>query len=1725
LIPLQGIQSLYDQFRFVEAYRLSAAYWTEGTKLDRFSADELILGARLAARLGGSRLQRWLYRAAREREPTSPRVRYFTSHLRRGTLLDELRDREKKPLLDTDDPELQSSWLAGNAVLWASMRDFARAHECIERAKRYACKDGWVYGCESDVLGMEDRWDEALTAAETGWKVSQGAPYLAQSLGQSLVNLGRAREAAERLGIVADSCESYEVVVAACWHYTALADTLEGEERNAVVLRARALTERLPSLAPLADRESRSLFGRIQLDLAQLADDHEQMERSAKEVRSPFYQRVVENLRKHPGKPRIRLPYRRELQRHVTCLPTALASALGSMGVNVSADEMAAAVTYGGTSDWAAAEWLRTRGLEVRGFIVTPEIASTLIRNGIAFVLSLEADDFAHAVAIVGLDEAAGTLIVHDPNHFRTTEYLLDFLGPEAPLGPRGIAAAPLEKARLLDELLPRADVEVIAAWMSYHRALQLHGATIASAFVTDIGGKHPSHPVTRLLQATEAAEDGRTGEALAVYQELLNEFPSNPTVRARLVWTCRTLGNMALVRDTLESVVERSLLPGVESRQEWRHPPSGYVSQYADLLRFSAATRGRARALLYGVIRREPRCAEAWHVLGDMLWHEPDFEGALLAYRLASCLAATHEHYAGTYCQSLGIRGRIDEGFAWLEERVRAHGESPRAAGAWIRWIAALEEWGRPERAIAACEEAVRTHENEPGLLSYATTFFARMGRWEDAESLLARLEGSGHPALFHEAAVDVHVLKGDLGDAVRHAEAWVRESPLSSRARQVLVDQIAARDGNDAALERVERWRSENPGHDGFEELSSTYLPLTNAPSWRKKFLLRRRLKRNREDGWAWRELVSSYLQDYGSANGRRRIRLRQRIEAVIAECERTAPLDPSTLRAKALWSQLNGRRAEAVALWLESIDREPGTPFGYRNALDCASSFERKERVQVWRQLERLLLAYPGRLQVAREAIQLAAERFGIAFAEEAVTRWKEVRPEDPEVTEAAADLLLEYGHGRTGAERALAMLEPAVKRYPFHLALRFSLLQAYRKLGRFPEAEEVVREIVRRHPSNGTALVQLAWIHELAGRGDDARRVLEAAIPRDSQNVELTNALVQIHVRNRRLDEAQRVVEETRGRLPGNLYWMGRSIRSLLQCGREEEALRMAREGVTMFPQGAYLWYLLGDTLEHVQRLTAQGEIERSFRRSLELNPSLFDAADRLAMLLVNQRRFEEAEVICQNSAKRMSDPSSARGRLAWIHRQQGHKEAALEEMLKTLEAAPWYQWGWHTLMEWLTEDCAWARAIELLRTIPPEICSYASLLKERLTLLEKAGFEDGDLDLEWQQLLSDFSEDVPLHLDRHDALHDQRRFSEAAEVLRKIERLDPNDPFLCARLVDVLVREDKGEEALDVSMRVLFARMERSDWPASFAWDRLRNEGFGRRAFQRMNDSLNQGLRPTPQALFLWASCALDPEGIETPGQAPRPFWRTWFPDSGARKVLAILEGEEYASWRDGRYVARLLQSLCDYGYDDLVVQYWRNHREEVEGDVEAWGLTGRALLRMGRKQEAREFLASWRDRPGVGTWILASYVACFSGVRAESLHKVRSICAEALAELPYDNGTRYLAHVEAEACALLGDQEAFRASWEKRRALFGGVPLQGELFPEDREYLRETIPAMVRFLEQDDRVQYAVERWGLWWRSAFGDVRSRPWGRALTQVPLLFWLFLILAMSGLIVNL
>lgn len=1705
---IEQVQDLYDRHLYLDAYALTADLWQPSTDIQSLLIDQLVLGGRLAARLGGMRLSRRLLREAFHRNPDNPRVRYFARHAKfpRVRLLDELLTFEAQSDLGGDDPEVRAAWYGSYAYTWAALRDFARAHECLTRAHSLFPDDGWIWSCESNVLGMEDRWDDAFAAAERAWELDPGAPYSISAVGTSLLHLERVQEAADRVAAAAESTQSFQVVVEACWYQCAGAETLEHEQRRERLEKARFFADELLRLAPLADREARAAMARAQLDVAGVADDRPAMERWSTQLRSPFHRQLLKNLQKNPGGRRIRLPFRRIVQKYQTCVPASVAVALSASGGAISAEQMASAVTFGGTYEWSAADWLRTRDFHVRFFPVTVEVAKRLIEHQVSFVVSWEADGAGHAVAVVGFDEGAETLLVHDPGFFRQTEYLLTVLNRDAsPLGIKGMAVVPKERASELNALLP-VESAVMEAAQEHQKAIALHGPGAARQIVVQMKSAFPTHPGTLYLECLQHLQDGHVGQALQGFRELLGRFSNSPHVRVGYLSACRALGNSALIRETLKDIVEKGVLPGLKAQQDWVYPPERYVCEYADLLALSAGTRDQAESMLHALIRRQGNSAAAWHNLADLLAQKRDMAGALLCYRLASCLSNTDDHYACAYADALADVNRIEEGFRWLEERVQRFGTASPAVSTWITFIAALEDHGYPERAIAACKEALARHSGSPELLWFAVPFLARMGDWELAEQSLSQLQSSCKSSAFHQASVHFFRMRGDLKRARESAAAWVRELPLDMRARRAMLELIAAQEGAQSALRTAADWMRENKGHDDFEQLYCAQVDNVGDTKWKKYLVLRRRLKRNPEDGWAWREAGFCALQQYEVADGKQQQRLERRISHLLTECDRTSKDEAATARAHALWAENRGDWPDAIAKWRDAIKLEPTGFYSYRRIWDCSARLDHAERDRLWQEIEPLLLNSPGHLRIAREVMGLLAERFGLLKAQAVVGSWVMARPSDPHVVQAAADLLIERGHGRSDALRAAEMLKPAVERYPYHSGMRFSLANAYRRAGQDAAAETVLSEVVRRHPDNAAAMLQLAWIRHRKSDALAVHKLIESAFAINPRNPDVLDARVQMLIERGHFGEACAAIEEGLQHMPENVYWRGRAVALFQECGAEAEAVKAARTGVEVYPRGAYLWLLLGRTLNDLRQFAALGEVEACLRQSLRFNSGLFEAADLLSIQLAEQMRYDDAAQVMREMEGKMPDPSPALGRLAWIQRIQGQQREARAELTKAVRSRPWYGWGWSVLIQWLNEDKEWEEAAQLLKEVPPQMLTQVSFRLDRLQLLKKAGLDQIVLDTEWDALLRDFPEDAPLALKRYDSLVEDQRYEIAASVLDSILQFEPDNPYILARRVEALARKGDENDALKVALQVCFSPREES-WPADKAWDVAITRGFAERLYQQCFERLSKGEKPTVRCFMKMVAYLMrteDKQGLQS-------RTKTWVL-FGAVKQLARLDRlVRDAGWRDaGSYRAELYRELLDYGYHRLVKRLWKRNTN-LAMDVGEWSQVGRAMVGLGMHSAGRQLLGTWRRQPGVAMWMVTNYTLCLSRFRSGQLRELQASCRDALSGLPHDHCATYLAHVLAEASALLGDREAFLWACKSYSGYFDKRLKQDEYFQPKRRHLLVDIPKMARYLQQNETWHYRQGLWKLRWASLSSAGVAGARSKSVFGIPWFAW--------------
>jgi protein O-GlcNAc transferase len=242
-------------------------------------------------------------------------------------------------------------------------------------------------------------------------------------------------------------------------------------------------------------------------------------------------------------------------------------------------------------------------------------------------------------------------------------------------------------------------------------------------------------------------------------------------------------------------------------------------------------------------------------------------------------------------------------------------------------------------------------------------------------------------------------------------------------------------------------------------------------------------------------------------------------------------------------------------------------------------------------------------------------------------------------------------------------------------------------------------------VRRRPDNNSALIQLAWVQHREGDTEKALRTLDRAREQEPQEASPFANRAQMLMEGGRFEEARTVVDDALRKIPDSVSMYENGIDLFKRCGLPERAVQAARQGIQVYPDGAYLWLLLGKTLQDAPKFAAPGEIEACLRQSLKGNQSLFESADWMAIFLAEQHRYKEATDLMLKMEPGMADPSSALGRIAWIKRRSGEQGEATIELAEVVRNAPWYSWGWDLLLTWLDEDKNWDLSTTLLDVVP------------------------------------------------------------------------------------------------------------------------------------------------------------------------------------------------------------------------------------------------------------------------------------------------------------------------------------------------------------------------------------------------------------------------------------
>jgi Flp pilus assembly protein TadD len=250
-------------------------------------------------------------------------------------------------------------------------------------------------------------------------------------------------------------------------------------------------------------------------------------------------------------------------------------------------------------------------------------------------------------------------------------------------------------------------------------------------------------------------------------------------------------------------------------------------------------------------------------------------------------------------------------------------------------------------------------------------------------------------------------------------------------------------------------------------------------------------------------------------------------------------------------------------------------------------------------------------------------------------------------DPDLLSAFGLALTETGR----APEAIALLRPALTRFPESIEVLLSLTRAQVKSGFLADAIELLRPAQTRDPDNVQVLIALSDGLARVGRQAEATALMRPAWERCKDNPVFVGTLGFALWQLGYVDETIALLRKALTDLPGNPDVLSNLGSLLTRNDRVEEGIEILREAQRLFPRNADVLCALGFALLQDGQAS---EAIAVLHQALEHHPDNEEVvlAD-LGLALFGAGKRDEAEQAFQRILRITSDKSSNDlGRLCW-----------------------------------------------------------------------------------------------------------------------------------------------------------------------------------------------------------------------------------------------------------------------------------------------------------------------------------------------------------------------------------------------------------------------------------------------------------------------------------------
>ena len=1239
--------------------------------------DERILAGRLLTPLGAWRRSDVLHYLAFRHHPQNARAALyyaFTYASRFGVLRALSHVRRALDTLEAE-PKTRADLLAFRGYLCGTMRDFSVAHADVDAAIELLPERPWLWAEKSSVLRMEDRYEEALEAAQHALGLRPFYRVAIEQVADLFYLANRDDEAIDLLEEAAGKSEVSYIVSRLSAYYSELGE----------VQKTLDALDRYEALTPLADKHVTKWLARRRSDLRYLNGDVQGTIALAEATDSKYHKRLAKRLEggEFADGKRVKLPLGFVRQHDMTCAPATLSAIAGFWGKRADHLEVAEEICYDGTPGHSERNWAEGNGYVVREFCLTWEATVALIDRGVPFTLTTVETTSAHLQAVIGYDAQIGVLLIRDPTHKHFAEFWAEgFLDDYRATGPRAMVFVPEENAELLDGIeFPEA--ELYDHMHALQRALESHDRPAAESEYARLKEIAPAHRMTVSAERSLASYDGDTLKIVAALDKLIEMFPKHQGFHLSKLSNMRGMWSWeekcAFVREQLAK----------------KKFDSVYLREMGELLGDDGRYYDEALYFFRRGLARRPRDAELLHCMAGIYWDQGRLEEATELYRFAICLEPAWEYLADSYFKATRFLRQSDEGLEFLRARFeRLGGKSASPA---MTLFNAYDILDRTGEGLEMLDEALRRRPEDGRLMLFASGKFSAYNRQGRAGSLLESARGFCPEQAWLQESARQATRQGDLKEAERLWLQVIAVDPLSIAAQRSYVRVLAESRGSDAALAHLEstcnEFRNSVPLHELYLDWLSDEGPVAEEP------VIRHVLEISPTNNWARRELVLN-LNRQG------------RTDEALAESEQMLAAAPNESYSHSITGHVLQRRGEdarAGECFRRALELSADNFNAVHGLIACArSDAERREVL-------RFVAAEFKRQVLFGEALHaFRDEAFPIMEPEELMGLVREIHTERPDLWQSWSiliDQLKAMGEGEQALDTALAMVE----RFPLLPRSYLELAEVHEHRGEIAKTIGALEKALEVNPHWDYAIRQLGNAHQKNGDFEKAREVLEQAVQKDPLDGSNYGYLAEIEWRLGDRDAAFDSVAKAVAVQPSYRWGWETLAEYAIDLGREEEAIEKAKGLTEMRSQEASSWDILAEVFGNCGRREEQlGALEKG----IALSPRDSDLHDAKAIALARLGRFDEAGVACRPAAFGEHIPRTLLGREAWILWERGEKKGALDKIETLVAEEPDYCWAVKTLCDWCHEEDIHEKSLtyarRLVRLTPNDAVAHGYL---------------------------------------------------------------------------------------------------------------------------------------------------------------------------------------------------------------------------------------------------------------------------------------------------------------------------------------------------------------------------------------------------------------------------